>query len=179
MAVAGVGLSLAVNAQSADTSSGMSSSNWAPAVGQRYIGLNGGSTDLRLGDNATSYDLSAGAMWNKNFGLEVGMTDFGTIRRPGNSVDAYGLSVRAVGIAPLTESFSAFAKLGTMYTRTKVTSGSSVSKDNSWGMTYGVGVNYDFTRQLAAVVEWDQTNLNLAGSSDHINTTSIGLKYRF
>jgi opacity protein-like surface antigen len=46
-------------------------------------------------------------------------------------------------------------------------------------MTYGVGVNYDFTRQLAAVVEWDQTNLNLAGSSDHINTTSIGLKYRF
>ena len=179
MAVAGFGLSFAANAQSAGISSGMSNSNWAPAVGQRYIGLNGGSTDLRLGDNTTSYDLYAGGMWNKNFGLEVGMTDFGTIRRPGNSVDAYGLSVRAVGIAPLTESFSAFAKLGTMYTRTKVTSGSSVSKDNSWGMTYGVGVNYDFTRQLAAVVEWDQTNLNLAGSSDHINTTSIGLKYRF
>ena len=66
-----------------------------------------------------------------------------------------------------------------MYTRTKVTSGSSVSNDNGWGMTYGVGVNYDFTRQFAAVLEWDQTNLNLAGSSDHINTTSVGLKYRF
>lgn len=179
LAVAGLGFSFSATAQSAGTSSGMSSLNWAPAAGQRYIGLNGGTTDLRLGDNATTYEFYAGGMWNKNFGLELGVTDFGNIRRPGDSVDAYGLSVKAVGVAPLTESFSAFAKLGTMYARTKVTSGSSVSNDNGWGMTYGLGVNYDFTRQLAAVLEWDQTNLNLAGSSDHINTTSIGLKYRF
>ncbi len=179
LTIAGLGFSVAAAAQSDGTSSGMSSTNWSPAVGQRYIGLNGGSTDLRLGDNATTYDFYAGGMWNKNFGLEVGASDFGNIRRPGNSVDAYGFSLKAVGVAPLTESFSAFAKLGTMYTRTKVTSGSSVSNDNGWGMTYGVGVNYDFTRQFAAVLEWDQTNLNLAGSSDHINTTSVGLKYRF
>ena len=82
-------------------------------------------------------------------------------------------------MAPLTESFSAFAKLGTMYTRTKVTSASNASTDNGWGATYGVGVNYDFTKQFAAVLEWDQTNLSLAGSSDHTNTTSVGLKYRF
>lgn len=182
LAVASLGLmgfGVAAHAQSAGTSSSMSSTNWAPAEGQRYIGLNGGSTDLRLGNNSTAYEIYAGGMWNKNFGLEVGLTDFGNIHRPGNSVDAYGISVKAVGVVPISESFSAFAKLGTMYTRTKVTGTSSVLSDNGWGTTYGVGVNYDFTRQFAAVLEWDQTNLNLAGSSDHINTTSVGLKYRF
>ena len=179
LAVVTLGMGVAAHAQSSNTSSGMSSSNWAPAAGQRYIGLNGGSTDLRLGDNSTAYEIYAGGMWNKNFGLEVGLTDFGKINRPGNSVDANGFSVKAVGVVPLTESFSAFAKLGTMYTRTKVTSGSSVVNDNGWGATYGLGLNFDITRQFAAVLEWDQTNMNLAGSSDHINTTSLGLKYRF
>jgi opacity protein-like surface antigen len=141
--------------------------------------LNGGSTDLRLGDNSTAYDIYAGGMWNKNFGLEVGATDFGKINRPGNTVEAYGFSVKAVGVVPLSESFSAFAKLGTMYTRTKVSSPSSVSKDNGWGATYGLGLNFDITPQFAAVLEWDQTNLSLATGNDHINTTSVGLKYRF
>jgi len=175
LVIAGLSSGISTYAQS----TGMSISHWAPAAGQRYIGLNGGSTDLSLGNNSTAYDIYAGGIWNKNFGLEIGLTDFGKIRRPGNSIDAYGFSIRAVGMAPLTESFSAFAKLGTMYTRTKVTSASNASTDNGWGTTYGVGVNYDFTQQFAAVLEWDQTNLSLAGSSDHTNTTSVGLKYRF
>ena len=176
LAVAALGFGLTAQAQS---TGGLSSSHWAPAADQRYIGLNGGSADLRLGDNSTAYDIYGGAMWNKNFGLEIGIADFGKVRRPGNSVDAYGFSLKVVGAVPITESFSAFAKLGTMYTRSKVTSVSRVNRDNGWGTAYGVGVNYDFTRQFAAVLEWDQTNLNLAGSSDHINTTSVGLKYRF
>ena len=169
----------AAHAQSASSSTGLSSSNWIPAAGQRYIGLNGGNTDLRLGDNSTAYDIYAGGLWNKNFGLELGMTDFGKIRRPDNSVEAYGFSVKAVGMMPLTESFGAFVKLGTMYTRTKVSTASSDVSDNGWGATYGLGLNFDITRQFAAVLEWDRTNMNLAGSSDHINTTSVGLKYRF
>ncbi len=179
LAVAVFGLGLTAHAQGTGTSTGMSSSNWAPTAGQRYIGLNGGSTDLRQGDNSTAYEIYAGGMWNKNFGLEIGLTDFGKINRPGNSVNANGFSVKAVGVVPLSESFSAFAKLGTMYTRTKVTSASSVINDNGWGATYGLGLNFDITRQLAAVLQWEQANMDLAGSSDHVNTTSVGFKYRF
>ena len=31
----------------------------------------------------------------------------------------------------------------------------------------------------AAVADWSQTNVQLAGTREHINTTSVGLKYRF
>ena len=179
LAVAALSLGATVHAQSSGTATGMSSPNWAPATGQRYVGLNGGSTDLRSGDNSTAYEIYAGGMWHKNFGLEVGLTDFGNINRPGNTVDASGFSIKAVGMMPMTESFSAFAKLGTMYTRTKVTSSSNLVKDNGWGVTYGLGLNFDINRQFSAVLEWDKANMDLAGSSAHISTTSLGLKYRF
>ena len=156
-----------------------SSSSWYTPQGGRYIGINAGQTDLMASDNATAYDIYAGGMWNKNFGLQFGMTDFGKMNRAAKSVKAYGFSVKAVGVMPLTESLGAFAKLGTMYTRTKVnTSGNEVS-DNGWGTTYGLGLNFDINTQLAAVLEWDQTNMDLAGAREHVKTTSGGLKDRF
>ena len=161
-------------------SSGMSSgSGWYTPAGGRYIGLNAGRTDLNGASNATAYDAYVGGMWNKNFGLEIGMADFGKMNRGASSVEAYGFSVKAVGVMPLTESLGAFAKLGTMYSRTKVNTGGSQISDHGWGTTYGVGLNFDINPQLAAVVEWDQTNVDLAGAREHINTTSVGLKYRF
>jgi hypothetical protein len=40
-------------------------------------------------------------------------------------------------------------------------------------------LNFGITSQLAAVLEWDQSNLQFAGGREHINSTSLGLKYRF
>ena len=185
LAVAALGMGVTAQAQSTGASAGTTSSsmssgsNWYTPAGARYIGLNAGRTDLNSADNATAYDVYAGGMWNKNFGLEIGMADFGKMNRGASTVDAYGFSVKAVGVMPLSESFSAFAKLGTMYSRTKVNTGGSQVSDHGWGSTYGVGVNFDINQQLAAVVEWDQTNVHLAGAREHINTTSVGLKYRF
>ena len=180
LAVATLGMGVTAQAQSTSASTNMwPSSSWYTPAGGRYMGINAGRTDLIAADTATAYDIYAGGMWNKNFGLEIGMADFGKMTRNASSVTAYGFSLKAVGVMPLTESLGAFAKLGTMYTRTKVnTSGSQVS-DNSWGTTYGVGLNFDISSQLAAVVAWDQTNMHLAGAREHINTTSVGLKYRF
>jgi hypothetical protein len=180
LAAVTLGMGVAAQAQSTSASTGMSSgSSWYTPTGGRYIGINAGRTDLIASDNATAYDIYAGGMWNKNFGLEIGMADFGKMNRTANSVKAYGFSVKAVGVMPLTESLGAFAKLGTMYTRTKVNTGGREVSDDSWGTTYGLGLNFDINTQLAAVVEWDQTNMHLAGTREHINTTSVGLKYRF
>ncbi len=185
LAVAALGMGVTAQAQSTGASTGMKSSSmssgsdWYTPAGGRYIGLNAGRTDLNGASNTTAYDAYAGGMWNKNFGLEIGMADFGRMNRGAGSVDAYGFSVKAVGVMPLTESLGAFAKLGTMYSRTKVNTGGSQISDHGWGTTYGVGLNFDINPQLAAVVEWDQTNVHLAGAREHINTTSVGLKYRF
>jgi hypothetical protein len=185
LAVATLGMGITAHAQSTGASTGMKSSgmtpgsDWYTPAGGRYIGLNAGRTDLNAADNSTAYDIYAGGMWNKHFGLEIGMADSGKMNRGATTVDAYGFSVKAVGVMPLTESLGAFAKLGTMYSRTKVNDGASQVSDHGWGTTYGVGLNFDINPQLAAVVEWDQTNVQLAGAREHINTTSVGLKYRF
>jgi OOP family OmpA-OmpF porin len=181
LAVATLGMGMTAHAQSTGMmgSSMASGSDWYTPAGGSYIGLNAGRTDLNSARNSTAYEAYAGGMWNKNFGLEIGMTDFGNMKRDANSVDAYGFSVKAVGVMPLTESLGAFAKLGTMYSRTKLNTASGQISDDKWGSTYGLGLNFDINPQMAAVVEWDQTNVRFAGSREHINTTSVGLKYRF
>ncbi len=185
LAVATLGMGVTAHAQSTGASTGMtgssmsSGSDWYMPAGGSYIGLNAGRTDLNAARNATAYDAYAGGMWNKNFGLEIGMADFGNMNRGASAVEAYGFSVKAVGVMPLSQSFSAVAKLGTMYSRTKVIDAGSQVSDDSWGTTYGVGLNFDINPQLVAVAEWNQTNVRLAGAREHINTTSVGLKYRF
>lgn len=191
-AVAAMALSAGAQAQSTTTtttSDGMSNwsaTSWYP-TGSRYIGLNAGSGDISgtcvidCNDNSDVYSLYTGGMWNKNFGLELGATDFQKFNRGAGSLSAYGFSIKAVGVLPLTQSFSAFAKAGTIYARTRGSLDGSVpgARDSDWGSSYGVGVNFDFTPSLAAVLEFDQSNLRFAGSREHINTTSLGLKYRF
>lgn len=192
-AVAALALSAGAQAQSTPTttsSGGMmsngSGTSWYPA-GNRYIGLNagkgdiGGSCLLNCDNDADVYSLYTGGMWNKNFGLELGATDFRDFDRGLGSVSAYGFSIKAVGVIPVTPSFSAFAKAGTIYGRTKgaLDGLSPGARDSDWGSSYGAGVSFDFTPSLAAVLEYDQSNLRFAGVREHINTTSVGLKYRF
>lgn len=194
-AVAAMALSVGAQAQSTTTTtsgSGGMMSNWSGTswypTGNRYIGLNAGSGDiggtcvLDCDDNSDVYSLYTGGMWNKNFGLELGATDFKEFDRGiGNTLSAYGFSIKAVGVLPITQSFSAFAKAGTIYHRTRgsLDGFSPGARDSDWGSTYGVGVSFDFTPSLAAVLEYDQSNLRFAGDREHINTTSLGLKYRF
>jgi OmpA-OmpF porin, OOP family len=194
-AVAALALSAAAQAQSSTTTttsssgdmmSGWSGTSWYP-TGNRYIGLNAGSGDiggnciLDCEGNSDVYSLYTGGMWNKNFGMEVGATDFRAFNRGLGTASAYGFSIKAVGVLPITQSFSAFAKAGTIYGRTKgALDGSNPgARDSDWGSSYGVGVSFDVTPSLAAVLEYDQSNLRFAGNREHINTTSVGLKYRF
>ena len=179
-------------AQTTDNTSTGAGSNWYSPSGNRYFGLNVGRSNFSgncgLGsftcdDTGSAYSVYSGGMWSKNLGLELGLSDFGKIDRAGGTTRAYGLSVKGVGVMPLTESLSGFAKLGTIYGKTKVTadagSGVATGSDDGWGASYGLGLSFDLTPQLAGVLEWDQSHMKFAGGRDHVNSTSLGLKYRF
>lgn len=185
-------LSAAAQAQSSNVSGAASGSSWYNPSGSRYFGLNVGRSNYAgncgLGaftceDTATAYNVYSGSMWNKNVGLELGLADFGKIDRNGGTTKAYGFSAKAVGVMPLSESVSGFAKLGTLFGKTKVTadsgSGVATGSDDGWGASYGLGLSLDITPQLAGVLEWEQSHMKFAGNRDHINFTSVGLKYRF
>ena len=185
-------LGSSVNAQTSPAQAGASGSSWYTPTGGRYVGIDIGNAKFSGGcglgglpceDNSDAYSIYAGGMWNKNLGLEIGMSDFGKIDRAGGSTKAYGFSLKAVGVTSLTESLNAFAKAGTLYSRSSVTadaaSGLTTGSDTNWGLTYGVGLSFDFSPKVAATLSWDRSNVHFAGSQEHINATSLGLKYRF
>ena len=186
-------LGSSASAQTTPAPASASGTTWYTPIGGRYVGIDIGSAKYNSGgcgvgglaceDRSDAYSVYAGGMWNRNFGLEIGATDFGSVDRAGGQAKAYGFSLKAVGMAPLTESLAAFAKVGTLYSHTKVTAdagaGVNTGNDSSWGLTYGVGLSFDFSPKVAAVLGWDRSNVHFAGSQEHINTTSLGLKYRF
>jgi opacity protein-like surface antigen len=186
-------LGSSASAQTTPAPASASGTTWYTPIGGRYVGIDIGSAKYNSGgcgvgglaceDRSDAYSVYAGGMWNRNFGLEIGATDFGSVDRAGGKAKAYGFSLKAVGVAPLTESLAAFAKVGTLYSHTKVTAdagaGVNTGNDSSWGLTYGVGLSFDFSPKVAAVLGWDRSNVHFAGSQEHINTTSLGLKYRF
>lgn len=175
--LSGIALALAalaggVGAQAQTSTSSYDGSSWYAPAGGRYLGLNAGRADFPGSGNGDAYSLYAGGMWSQNFGLELGASDFGKDQgRKG-----YGFNLSAVGRMPLTPAFSLFGKLGGLYSRTENAAG---IKDSGWGETYGAGVDFNFTQSLSAVLQYDRSRVKFAGDKDHINMTTVGLKYRY
>lgn len=174
-AVASVASALAQSSTST-TGRGMSTSydggtSWYAPAGGRYLGVNAGRADFPGAGTGDAYSIYTGGMWSQNFGLEFGANDFG------DNADrhAYGFNLSAVGRVPLTPAFSLFGKLGGLYSRTSAAG----VKDSGWGETYGVGVDFNFTQNLTAVLQYDRSRVSFVGDKDHISTTSVGLKYRY
>ncbi len=178
LTAAGLALGAAAQAQSSSSTTGgmsastQSGSNWYTPAGGRYIGLNAGRSDFPGSGSGDAYSLYTGGMVNQTLGLEFGATDFGK----SEGRDAYGFNLSGVARIPLTPAFSLFGKLGGLYSRTENSAG---TKDSGWGETYGVGVDFNFTQNLTAVLQYDRSRLKFAGDKDHIHVTSVGLKYRY
>ena len=163
------------------------------APGSAYIGFNVGQSNYRLnnGNGAfgiergkTTYNLYGGSYFNDYVGLELGYTDFGRINRGGGDTKADGFNIGVVGKLPLSPSFYLLGRLGTTYGRTDVSSniasGVRAGKETGWGASYGIGAEFAFNPQLSAVLQYDMYNLKFAGGNrDSINTTSLGLRYKF
>lgn len=144
--------------------------HWWPSSTQSYIGLNGGRSHFDPG-RGDAYTLSVGTLWPSQFGLEAGATDLGRA----HNTEAYGFYLAGVGRLPINETFAVFGKLGLMYSRTD----NAGARDTGYGETYGVGVDISMTRQLAAVLQYDRSAVQLNTGRDRVNMASVGLKYRY
>ena len=194
IAVASVTLAFAsgVQAQSSTTAASRTGfSMYAP--GSAYVGFNIGQSNLKLNNgngafgferSKNVYNLYGGSYFNDFVGAEIGYADFGRINRGGGQTKADGFNVGLVGKLPLAPSFNLLGRLGTTYGRTEVSSniasGVVAGKETGWGGSYGIGAEFLFNPELSAVLQYDEYNLKFAGGNrDKINTTSLGLRYRF
>lgn len=131
----------------------------------------------------TGFKVYAGGRMSEVLGLEVGYTDFGSIRASGGETDAWAIPVTLTAGVPFGERFGVFGKVGGLYGRTDVDVGPTSlferGHKSGWGWTYGVGATFAFTKTLQARVDWDRYKLDFVGGRRDVDMLTAGLQMRF
>lgn len=196
----------------------LSSLGAAPQVlarGPFYVGASAGKSDI---DNEivfpglitsgtadgknTGYKIFGGYEFNQYFGVEVSLVDLGKVKYSGTylglpvtggKVDVVGVNGSAVGIVPVSESFSLFGKIGIFgweASWSDVTGGvPTKAQDNGADVSIGAGFTVNFTKNFGARLEWERFkagggedyssgNPNLT-SSAKIDFVSLGFLFKF
>jgi OOP family OmpA-OmpF porin len=165
---------------------------WLPG-GRSYLGLSldrsgagmaCSSTALTCADTDRPAQFYTGTMIGNFWGVELAYLDTGRIARTGGEARAQGLALSMVGKTQLLPSVGIFGKFGPTYGRTETTALAprriGAGGDRGFGLSFGGGVSFDFTRRLSATVQLDSTDFPSAGGGrEPIRSTSLGLKYSY
>ncbi len=161
-------------------------------VGQSHLKVDGASADK------TSAAIAFGQMMSPTWGYEVGYLHVGKwsgSETDGNVTDSVSLRTQAlyaavVGNLPLSDSFSLFGKLGVTANRSKVSARETDNgttpptverfsdKTTKVQGTIGIGVAYNFTKDVAAIAEYQY--FGKADDGDlKLQAWTVGVKYGF
>lgn len=132
----------------------------------------------------TGFKVYAGGKMNEVLGLEIGYTDFGTIRVLGGETEAWAVPITLTAGVPIGNRFNVFAKGGGLYARTDVSvdladSVTARGDKNGWGWTYGAGMTFAVTPQVQLRADWDRHRLDFVGGRRDVDMLSAGLQVRF
>jgi OOP family OmpA-OmpF porin len=130
-----------------------------------YIGAEVGQADFGS-DEDTAFKLIGGYQFHRNIAAEIG---YGMLADKGGT-EVTSLEVVAVGMFPVMDRLSVIGKLG--FANVEFESG-PISEDST-ELTYGVGVQYDFTRNLGARAQWQRYD-----TDNEVDLLSVGIVYRF
>lgn len=168
------------------------------AIDQELVHAGATSLASSLDENDTAYKIQLGYQLTPNLAIEGGYVDLGkagysasyTGGAAQGSVKASGINIAALGILPLNDSFSVFARLGTIRAKVEASasatgpggaaSGSVSSTD--WKANWGIGASYNVTRQFGVRLEYEQFHkLGDSGTTGEgdVNLLSLGLSWKF
>jgi OOP family OmpA-OmpF porin len=144
-----------------------------------YVGGALGMADIdRTGDDDTSFKVLGGYQINRNFAAEVGYIDFGKSTTSGVTFKGNAWEAVAVGILPVMDKLGVYGKAGLFWGEAEASGPGGSAKDDSVELTYGVGVQYDFTPNLGVRGEWQKYTDVGNGASD-VDVLSVGVVFRF
>jgi len=160
-------------------------------LGRSQSDVNAGAIAGAKDDKDNVWKAFGGYQFNRYFAVEGGYADLGraSIIGPAGaaSFDSQSWQASAVGSLPLTEQFAQFAltgKVGVARTSTDVVGNIGatpvVATDHNTDPTYGLGLRYDFTKQIGVRGEWERFRAGggVFGKSDVDMFTVNGI-YRF
>jgi OmpA-OmpF porin, OOP family len=172
-----------------------------PALAQGFIGGSIGQSDIddsitdglitsgTVDGKDTGWKVFGGYMFNRHFGIEGAYVDLGEASYSGSfngaavtggKVELGGFNLAALGSYPVSEQFSIFGKLGLFIweadaSDTTAGIGAFSATADGTDLSFGVGVGYNFTRNLGVRAEWELFQTDDADAS----LISIGLVWRF
>ena len=132
-------------------------------------------------DKDTAWRILGGYQFNKNLAVELGYTDLGEASASGASLEANAIEVVAVGSWPFTPQFSAYGKVGFFRGDAELSDSSGSVSESNTDLTYGIGVRWDFTKNLGLRAEY-QIYTNLGGGAlveSDVDVISIGVIWKF
>jgi OOP family OmpA-OmpF porin len=160
---------------------------------------NAGATALTSNgkSNGNQWRLQLGYKVNPNFAIEGGYIDFGKAKYSASyaggtaqgTVKAGGLDIAALGILPITDSFSVFGKAGVVAARVKsdltttpASTATASTSANAISPLIGLGASYKVSDTMDVRAEYDHaSNLGKSGKTGKLtaNMLSVGLAYHF
>lgn len=136
-----------------------------------YVGFSLGSADDDvLSESDTGYKLFGGYTANQYLGVEIAFVDLGEYEN--GLLEQYGVAFDVVGYLPVTNNFNVLGKLGMFAWTVDVGPFSNDGTD----LTYGLGVQYDFTNRLSFRGEWEEF-ADISGGD--VSLLSAGVIYTF
>lgn len=127
-------------------------------------------------DEDTAFQVFGGYQANPYFGVELGYTDFGEadLRGGVGKVESDTVSLVAVGTLPFTDRFSGYAKAGFHSWDAEVRApGVGRASDDGTDPTYGLGLQYRFTDNVALRGEYSRFEM------DDVDTDLAQVQVRF
>jgi len=173
-----------VNWSSAYIGGGIGQSKFKDGCSANLLG--GGSS---CDEKDTAFKGFVGYQFNKFFAAEAGYTDLGKTKAsfgPFNAdAKATAFELSAVGTYPVWEQLSILGRLGGYYSEGKL-GGDLSGKKNKAGLTFGLGAQYDFNKNLGLRAEWQrydkvkfQEDVTSTEAETSIDVLGVSVLWRF
>jgi hypothetical protein len=134
-----------------------------------YVGGDVGSSKHEdLDGRKASYGIFAGYQFDENFSVEAGYRNLGKWDILGVDLKTNQLALSVIGSVPVADQVAVYGRLG--YNRVEAKALGEKEHENK--ALFGVGVSYQFTKEISGRVEWQRP---ISGS----NNISAGVAYHF
>jgi OOP family OmpA-OmpF porin len=166
-------------------------------VAEALLGAGLGTSAIAHDERHSTYKVFGGYQFNRYFGMEVGYFKLGThgftaTTVPAGTLDGQfrvqGANIGIVGTLPITEKFSALARVGLQYarTRTTLTTSGAVTvadprpSDREANAKIGLGVQYAFTPSFMMRGEVERFRVSDAvGNHPQVAAYTVSLVFPF
>ena len=134
-----------------------------------YVGGDVGSSKPEdLDGRKASYGIFAGYQFDENFAIEAGYRNLGKWDILGVDLKTNQLALSVIGSVPVADQVAVYGRVG--YNRVEAKALGEKEHENK--ALFGVGVSYQFTKEISGRVEWQRP---ISGS----NNISAGVAYHF